>query len=73
MKKIDAEKAIRSLCHEWAKIRSMNVNNSEPNFYEFLSWLENNYSSHLKFRTSVSVSDDIERWFDQELKQTWRN
>lgn len=78
MKKADAEKAIRPLVHDWAKevgfkIEDRSVEN-EPSFYEFQTWLQqNNYGRYLKFRSTAGSLYDAEMWFDQELKQTWRN
>ncbi|MFG1277202.1 hypothetical protein [Xanthobacter autotrophicus] len=41
-------------------------------FSAFLSWVRQNYSSYLDFRTTTSVSYDVEMWFDDEFKQNWR-
>lgn len=74
MKKADAEKGIRYLCHEWGKEAGVTPDPAaEPNFYAFLRWVRDKYPAYLDFRTSTSVNDDVERWFDQEFKQTWRN
>jgi len=74
MTKSEAERAIRHLCHEWAKQRGIKIDPRVlPSFIDFLSWVQDNYPSYLKFRTTTSVRYDVEAWFDQEFKQTWRN
>ena len=74
MTKTEAEKGIRYLCHEWGKLRGISPGTADfPSFSDFYSWVGQSYSAHLGFRTTTSVRDDVERWFDQEFKQTWRN
>jgi len=75
MKKSEAEKAIRHLCHEWAKARGIpNPPSDRPDFRDFKSWLsEKGYSHYLSFRSSISALYDAEAWFDDELNQIWRN
>lgn len=73
MQKIECEKAIRHLCHEWFKSIDSNGEVDQPSFHDFLSWLKENHSAYLHFNTSTSVEYDVESWFDQELKQAWRN
>lgn len=74
MKKQDSEKAIRYLCTEWAKLRGIQVPPVEqPSFTDFLSWVRQNYGPYLNFRTTGSVADQVEAWFDDEFKQNWRN
>lgn len=74
MKKSEAEQAIRHLCSEWGRLRGVVPDpDSQPDFYEFMSWLKANYPECLKFRSTTPVSYDVELWFDQEFKQTWRN
>ena len=73
MKKDECEQAIRSLCHNWREARGLSgAPPSELSFSDFISWLRQNYSQYLKFRTSTSVDYDAEMWFDQEFEQTWR-
>lgn len=38
----------------------------------FYSWMDQNHANYLAFRTTTSVRYDVEMWFDQEFKQTWR-
>lgn len=74
MTKSEAERAIRHLCHEWAGLRGIGIDsNNQPSFEDFFSWANDNYSRYMKFRSTTSVRDDVESWFDQEFKQTWRN
>lgn len=74
MKKDEAERGIRYLCHQWAKIANVTPDPKvPPDFGAFLSWVENNHHAYLDFRSTTSIRDDVEQWFDQEFKQTWRN
>ena len=74
MKKGEAEKAIRYLCHEWEKSKGVRYGASDdPDFSEFKSWLnENGYSHYLNFRSRMGPDHDAEMWFAQEFKQMWR-
>ena len=74
MTKDEAERGIRYLCHEWAKrVGVVPDPTADPNFGGFIAWISAEHSAYLNFRTTTSVRDDVERWFDQEFKQTWRN
>lgn len=74
MTKQESEKAIRYLCTEWAKLRRIQVPCVEqPSFSDFYSWVRQNYGQYLSFRSTLSVSDQVEVWFDDEFKQNWRN
>ncbi|MDP1628358.1 hypothetical protein [Parvibaculum sp.] len=74
-KKADCEKAIRSLCHEWAKETGFQISSGvQPHFSDFKTWLRSNgHARYLNFRSTIGASDNAEIWFDEELKQTWRN
>jgi hypothetical protein len=70
----EAERVIRYLIHEWAKLRGVKPAQAEqPSFSDFYSWLQQEHPAYPEFRSSTSVRDDVERWFDGELKQNWRN
>ena len=77
MKKAEAEKIIRHLCHEWASDRGIPIPSTHPNqasFSAFTTWLgEKGYSRYLDFRSTMSARYDAERWFDEEFGQTWAN
>lgn len=74
MKKQECEKAIRYLCSEWAKLRGVIIPPKEqPSFMDFFSWLRQNHNQYLNFRSTLPVEDQVEAWFDDELKQKWRN
>ena len=75
MKKDDAEKAIRQLCHEWEKSKGARFTAADhPSFSEFKSWLSDmGYAHYLNFRAVGGPEYVAEMWFDQEFKQTWRN
>ena len=45
-----------------------------PSFSKFLSWVrQQGFEEYLKFRSTMGPLEDAERWFDEELGQTWRN
>jgi len=74
-KKSDCETAIRSLCHEWGRVRGIPSRpDFQPSFSDFKSWLgQNGYSHYLNFCSVAGPNFDTEMWFDQEFGQTWRN
>ncbi|WP_416463424.1 hypothetical protein [Sphingomonas sp. VDB2] len=75
MKKAEAEKAIRHLTHKWARENAVVVGADHmPSFGDFRDWLgREGYSDYLNFRSTMGAREDAEQWFDEELKQTWRN
>lgn len=75
IKKADAEKAIRSLVTQWAdEVGFDPASGAMPSFSAFKSWLRTNrYDGYLSFQSTMGPDADAEHWFDQELKQTWRN
>lgn len=73
MSKVESEQAIRYLVHEWAKTQEQ-PEGWHPSFGAFTRWLdEKGYGHYLKFRSRMPAREVAEQWFDQELKQTWRN
>ena len=73
VKKQDSEAGIRHLCYKWAELRGVRIPSIEqPSFADFLSWVRQNYGWYLKFRTTGSVEDQVEKWFDEVFGQTWR-
>jgi hypothetical protein len=75
MKRTEAEPAIRALVHQWAEAAGIAVGSAEqPSFSAFRRWAEEQgYSGYFVFRSTMGALEDAERWFDQELRQTWRN
>lgn len=72
MKKPEAEKAIRSLCHTWAATLSPE-GKAHPSFAEFRRWLsQSGYGDYMNFRSTEGAGEAAEAWFDQELGQMWR-
>lgn len=72
MKKAECEDAIRKLCWEWRQAEKLDAAPSEKlSFLAFYKWLQDNYPSYLRFRTTTSVRFDIELWFDQEFGLVW--
>lgn len=75
MTKAESERAIRSLCHDWAReTGAMKESHAHPQFWDFKRWLERHgYAHYLDFRSVGGADMAAEQWFDEELKQTWRN
>jgi len=74
MKKPEAEHQIRYLINQWCNPEeNRHIPKGELHFSDFYSWLQQNWPTLLQFRRVMSVSDEVERWFDQETGQTWRN
>jgi hypothetical protein len=77
MKKAEAEKVIRHLCHDWGREMKIPIPSTYPDqasFSAFTAWLEEKgYSRYLDFRSRMSARYDAERWFDEEFGQTWAN
>jgi hypothetical protein len=75
MKKPGAEAAIRRLVQEWAKATGFDgTSGQQPSFSDFKSWLsEKHYAHYLSLQSEGGAATDAKQWFDEELKQTWRN
>lgn len=75
MAKLDSERAICSLCHTLAsETDAMKNLDLHPQFRDFKRWLEERgYAHYLDFRSVGDADNAAEHWFDQELKQAWRN
>lgn len=76
MKKSEAEPKIRHLCDVWREARGLPLPDGafHYSFSDFKTWLASEgYSHYLRFRSRTSAAGDAERWFDQEMRQTWRN
>lgn len=78
MKKSEAEPILRRLYHQWREDRHLPLPSGDPavhySFIDFKSWLEEKHlGNYLKFRSTGGADDEAERWFDQEMRQAWRN
>lgn len=75
MKRSEAESAIRELIYQWASAAGVQIGSAEqPSFTAFRRWAKaQGYGSYFTFRSTMGPLEDAERWFDQELHQTWRN
>jgi hypothetical protein len=75
MKRTEAEPAIRALVHRWAEASGgAAATAGQPSFSAFKHWAEEQgHSEVFIFRSTMGALEDAERWFDQELHQTWRN
>jgi hypothetical protein len=76
MKKAEAEKAMSTLISKWAK----EVGQPMPpdgeyhcSFSGFWTWLQNNHPSYTQFRAVPNARCVTEMWFDDEMRQAWRN
>lgn len=73
MKKTECETAVRHLASKWANMQKQ-PEGWHPAFEDFVHWLnENGYGHYLNFPSVVPAREVAEQWFDQELKQAWRN
>ena len=71
MKKSESEKAIRSLATKWFREAGRP---EMPDYDTFRHWVQNQgYGHYLIFGSTIGAYEDAEQWFDEELKQTWRN
>lgn len=74
IKQSEAEQAIRQLISEWAEQKGFGKAQDNPNFYEFLAWLDQaGFGRYLNFRSTIGARNHVEIWFDSMLKQNWRN
>ena len=77
MKKAEAEPAIRFLATRWFREAHPGVadpSTALPIFEDFVRWVRDQGGGHyFEFRSVMGWREDAERWFDQELKQVWRN
>ena len=75
VKRPEAERAIRQLTHEWAAAHGVQPGSVEmPSFSTFHRWvLGRGGAAYFQFRSTLGPLDDAESWFDQELRQAWRN
>jgi len=77
MKKSESEPTLRHLCHQWREERNHPLpghSDMHYSFSDFKTWLrEKGHSHYLDFRSVMGADEDAERWFDQEMRQTWRN
>ena len=74
MKKDECERAVRYYCGVWSKeVDIPQAHDSDPYFSDFWSWMQTNHPQFLDFRCRGGAMFMVERWFDREFKQTWKN
>jgi hypothetical protein len=75
VKRPEAERAIRQLTHDWAAAHGVQPGSAEmPSFSAFHRWVLGLGGAALfQFRSTLGPLADAESWFDQELRQAWRN
>lgn len=73
--KEEAEPIIRHLVHVWFAEAGLTAAQREhPSFLMFKSWIDaKGYSSYLSFHSTAGAHNDAYNWFNQEMKQTWRD
>jgi len=67
-----SKQIVRQLCHEWLR-EQPEAGREHPAFTSFRTWLEARDPNVLSFRSRAGALYDAERWFDRELRQSWRN
>lgn len=73
MRRAEAEANIRHLCSVFAKAHNIPMDGvGEPSFSDFHRWVRENHPACLDFRTTGQPINDVEHWWAQEFKQTWR-
>ena len=72
--KSECEMAIRQLSHQWARDQGITPSAERlQKFYKFRLWLiDHHYGHFLKFPSPDPIGT-AELWFDEEMKQSWRN
>lgn len=76
MKKADAERAMATLISEWAKTTNQSMPPDGQYYYSFsgfYNWVQSNHPSYTQFRAVPNARYVMEMWFDDEMKQAWRN
>ena len=74
MTREESETVIRRLVEEWVDLRGVTEGQSgAPSFSDSYSWLQQDYSPYLEFRSATSIRVDVERWFNEELGQDGLN
>jgi hypothetical protein len=58
MKKEEAEREIRALMHMWKRSEHPNTPVSQLYSGEFITWLENNSSGHLRFNSPITGGEE---------------
>ncbi len=73
--KCECEVAIRSLASTWANERGeAGLPTFHASFGAFVTWLRSKGGGqYLDFRSRAGSLYDAEMWFDQEMKQSWKN
>lgn len=76
MKKAEAEAAMDTLISKWAEATNQPMPPDGEYHYSFSSfwtWVENNHWSYTQFRAIPNARYVAEMWFDDRMRQAWRN
>ncbi|TXN73416.1 hypothetical protein [Methylobacterium sp. WL6] len=72
MKKDEAERAIRILCHDWRRETGQSeVPALDLHFNAFWAWMKDRHFQYTDFRATAGAAYMAEIWFDQEFGLTW--
>jgi hypothetical protein len=76
MKNAEVRSALPTLIDRWAEATKQPMPPDGKFHYSFVgfwTWLQNNHSSYTKFRAEPNARYVMEMWFDDHMKQAWRN
>ncbi|GHH54446.1 hypothetical protein GCM10009090_21280 [[Pseudomonas] boreopolis] len=74
MTKEQVRAAFNGLFNEWRALpANRDTDEQRLDFGSFYSWLLANYPQATQFRSRMGPREDLEQWFDQATRQTWRN
>lgn len=74
MTKAQVRERFPSLLDEWCSLpENESTERQRLNFDVFHEWLVANYPQATQFRSRMGPREDLEQWFDQATRQTWRN
>jgi hypothetical protein len=76
MKKAEAEAAMDTLISKWAEATNQPMPPDGKYHYSFSSfwtWVENNHRPYTQFRAMPNERYVAEMWFDDRMRQAWRN
>lgn len=72
MKKDEAERNIRRLCHTWRKeVRLEDAAPLDLHFSEFWNWMKDTHFQYTAFKAAAGPEYMAEIWFDQEFNLSW--
>ena len=76
MKQAEVKQALPELIDRWAEATNQPMppdGEYHYSFPAFWSWLESNHRLYTDFRAVPDARYVMEMWFDDHMKQAWRN